>query len=93
MPTVDVVKKLIEEHNDSVDTYIKFVLPRRLRSEGYEVVDGRISLEAWFAAQRIIAEAHFKDKATVLCSTLRAFGYDVKRDAENKLIWNGSMIV
>ena len=93
MENAEIVRRLIEDHNDSIDAYINITLPRKLRREGYEVVDDKIALEAWFAAQRIIAEAHFYEKASALCSALRAFGYDVKRDAQSdKLIWNGGMI-
>ena len=94
MTNAEIVKKLIEGHNDDIDAFINISLPRKLCREGYEVVNGCIPCEAWFAAQRIISEAHFHDKATVLCSALRAFGYDVKRDAQsNKLIWNGAMLL
>ncbi len=97
MTNAEIVKSLIEEHNDTIDAYINITLPQKLRREGYEVVDvvdGKISLEAWFAAQRLVAEAHFYDKANALCSALRAFGYDVKHDMQSdKLIWNGGFIV
>lgn len=90
----EIVKGLIQDHNDSIDAYINVTLPRKLRREGYEVVDGKISLETWFAAQRLVAEAHFYDKANALCSALRAYGYDVKHDMQSdKLIWNGGLIV
>ena len=81
MTNVETVETLIEEHNEEIDEFINISLPRKLCREGYEVVNGRIPCEAWFAAQRIISEQHFLDKAIVLCSALRAFGYDVKRDA------------
>ena len=94
MANAEIVKRLIENHNDSIDAYINVVLPQKLRCEGYEVVECKISPEAWFVAQRLVAEEHFYDKACALCSALRAFGYDVKRDAQsNKLIWNGGLIV
>lgn len=90
----EIVKKLIEDHNDAIDAYINVTLPRKLRREGYEVVNRKMSLETWFAAQRLVAEAHFCDKANALCSALRAFGYDVKHDMQSdKLIWNGDLIV
>ncbi len=93
MENTEIVKRLIENHNDSIDAYINITLPRKLRSEGYEVVDDKISLEAWFAAQRIIAEANFYEKASALRSALRVLGYDVKRNAtSDKLIWNGDYI-
>ena len=93
MSNTEVVKQIIEEHNNSIDYYINVTLPQKLRRQGYEVVDGRISVDAWFAAQRLIVEEHFHDKAAALCSALRAFGYDVKRDAQtHKLIWNGGLI-
>lgn len=93
MANAEIVERLIEDHNDSIDAYINITLPKKLRREGYEVVEGRISLDTWFAAQRLLAEAHFCDKATALCSALRAFGYDVKRDAQtDKLIWDGGLI-
>ena len=94
MTNVETVKTLIEDHNDKIDAFTLISLPHKLCREGYEVVNGCIPCEAWFAAQRIISEEHFWDKAAVLCSMLRAFGYDAKRDAQsNKLIWNGGMLV
>ena len=94
MENEEIVKRLIETHNALIDDYINITLPRKLRSEGYEVVDGKISLEIWFVAQQIIAEAHFNDKANALCSALRAFGFDVKHDMQSdKLIWYRGMIV
>ena len=90
----EIVKGLIEDHNDAIDAYINVTLPRKLRRKGYEVVDGKISLDTWFAAQRLLAKAHFCDKANTLCTALRAFGYDVKHDMQSdKLIWNGGFIV
>lgn len=93
MANAEIVERLIEEHNDSIDAYINITLPKKLRREGYEVIEGRISLDTFFAAQRLLAEAHFCDKANALCSALRAFGYDVKHDMQSdKLIWNGGFI-
>ena len=62
MENEEIVRRLIEDHNDSIDAYINITLPRKLRREGYEVVGDKIALEAWFAAQRLIAEAHFFEK-------------------------------
>lgn len=43
MEKQEIVWNLIEEHNNSIDEYITFILPSKLRCEGYEVVDGRVA--------------------------------------------------
>lgn len=75
----------IQEHNDSIDTYINSTLAQELGAK-----DGKISMNQWFKAQSLIKEQNFYEKGMSILQELRSAGFDVKMNMQsNKLVGLG----
>ena len=74
---------IIKAHNESIDNYINGELAERLHAKG-----GKIEMNQWFEAQRLIKEQDFYGKGRELQKKMRAEGFDVKMDMQaNKLVY------
>jgi hypothetical protein len=74
---------IIKAHNESVDKYINGELAKKLHAK-----NGKIKMDQWFEAQRLIREQDFYGKGNEILKRLRAEGFDVKMDMQaNKLVY------
>lgn len=83
---------MVNNHNNSIDTFIHNLLPQLLEMAGVKVTkkdDGNyeIPMSDWFTAQRFISAMDFYKSAMEILKPAREAGYDVKIDMQsNKLI-------
>ncbi len=80
--TLEDVKRMVQEHNDSIDAYINGPLAKELNAK-----NGMIRMEQWFKGNALIKEQGFYEKGMAILKPARAAGYDVKMDMQsNKLV-------
>ena len=88
MASMEIVKMMVNDWNTRIDRFMEETLPVLLAADGYTVKDGKVALEAWFAAQKHINAQKFYETGHHLQMLLRADGYDVKMDMQsNKLVF------
>lgn len=88
MYTKEQAKQTVKNMNQVIDDYMEKGIVEDLEKEGVKVVDGKIPIDKWFLAQRLINEKGFYYMAKAVQDLLRADGWDVKMNMQtNKLVF------
>lgn len=88
MTSKEMAMVMVKDWNDRIDRFMEETLPVLLSADGYQVKDGMVPLDAWFAAQRHINAQNFDEAGHHLQMMLRNDGHDVKMNMQsNKLVF------
>lgn len=81
--TKEEAKKTVKEWNAHIENFMQNELPRLLEERGYPVKNGRVSMNAWFAANEIIGKQNFYKTGHEIQMKLREAGHDVKMNMQD----------
>ena len=88
MTSKEMAMVMVDDWNKRIDRFMDETLPVLLTADGFKVKDGKVSVNAWFAAQRHINAQHFYETGRHLQMMLREDGHDVKMDMQShKLVF------